>query len=236
LRKPGKLVPYGILGSNPSLGVERLKSRDYPSIIMVTEIRGAEAIVRLDGDSAVKERVSKRYRHHSIDKLIISRRTKTEANILRKLRGLKGIPVIIATTKNTITMQRIQGSPLSDIKITDDNRETIVDGIVDILTELHSHSIVHGDLTPKNVIINESGTQKVSIIDFGLAQSSHRIEDKANDLWMTKETFIAHDTISDGIIKTYLSRLDEKKRALFEDRIKKMSKRGRHRSKTKKQE
>jgi TP53 regulating kinase-like protein len=50
--------------------------------------------------------------------------------------------------------------------------------------KLHSSSIIHGDLTTKNVIVSPG---KITLIDFGLSFISDRIEDKAEELHLLKQ-------------------------------------------------
>jgi N6-L-threonylcarbamoyladenine synthase/protein kinase Bud32 len=53
---------------------------------------------------------------------------------------------------------------------------------------------MHGDLTTSNAIVNGGG---ISLIDFGLAVHSKRLEDQAVDLRLIKETLTgAHNSIS----------------------------------------
>jgi len=199
---------------------------------MTIEIRGAEAIVHIEDDIAIKERIAKKYRNSELDKRIISRRTRTESNILRKLKENPGIPRIIEQTKNTIVMEKLLGKPISETRLTDTEQEIVIKSIAQIIHDIHSKKIVHGDLSPKNIIINKIENDKIDVylIDFGLAQTTHRIEDKASDLWMTRETFIEYDGFYQKLLDEYLSLLSVEEKVLFEERIHKMGHRGRHRS------
>lgn len=49
---------------------------------------------------------------------------------------------------------------------------------------LHANEIVHGDLTTSNVMLDEAGSGKAVLIDFGLASVSSLVEDKAVDLYV----------------------------------------------------
>ncbi|MFT4308969.1 MAG: KEOPS complex kinase/ATPase Bud32 [Candidatus Woesearchaeota archaeon] len=193
----------------------------------MTIIIGAEARVTITDNAVIKERLPKRYRNETLDDNIRKKRTRNEAAIIRRLEGIKGIPRLLDSTKYSITTERIMGEPLSKAW----NRISIKEsarGIALIIREMHKKNIVHGDITPRNIII---GNDKTRIIDYGLSMSSHRIEDKANDLWMTRETFIMIEGYSDALIKEYLSLLEPKEKELFTERLNKMSMRGRHRAK-----
>jgi predicted ATPase/signal transduction histidine kinase/CheY-like chemotaxis protein/tRNA A-37 threonylcarbamoyl transferase component Bud32 len=57
---------------------------------------------------------------------------------------------------------------LSHRKITIENYLQIAIQITDILAAIHANNIIHNDINPSNIIIN-STTEKIKIIDFGLA-------------------------------------------------------------------
>lgn len=46
--------------------------------------QGAEAIIIHEGNSIIKDRIGKKYRHPDLDKKIIKQRTKREAKLLEK--------------------------------------------------------------------------------------------------------------------------------------------------------
>jgi len=52
------------------------------------------------------------------------------------------------------------------------------------LLKMHKANIIHGDLTTSNMILRG---KEVVLIDFGLAQYSERVEDKAVDIHLFKE-------------------------------------------------
>ena len=77
--------------------------------------QGAEAIIIHSGNSVIKDRVSKAYRHPELDKKIIKQRTKRETSLLK--RASKLIPVPIpeqGTNFNEIKMPFIKGKKLSE--------------------------------------------------------------------------------------------------------------------------
>ena len=50
---------------------------------------------------------------------------------------------------------------------------------------LHSKNVIHGDLTTSNFLVED----KLYLLDFGLSFHSDRLEDKAVDIRLIKETF-----------------------------------------------
>ncbi len=78
-----------------------------------------------------------------------------------------GLPVI--------AMQYVAGHPLSRIidgGMNEDRFTFLARQIADGLAAAHKQSVVHGDLKPANILVSEA--DEVSIVDFGLAVSSHR--------------------------------------------------------------
>ncbi len=150
--------------------------------------RGAEAILYLDKfdgkDALVKERVKKSYRIREIDEALRKRRTRLESRIMNEARRIGVlVPQIYETDEKNfkITMEYINGKRLKDVL--NDSKENEIGKICEQVgasaAKLHEHNIAHGDLTTSNMILLGD---KVYFIDFGLAESSNRIEDKAEDL------------------------------------------------------
>ncbi len=198
--------------------------------------RGAEAILYLekfDGkDALVKERIKKSYRIKEIDEPLRKRRTRLESRIMNEARRL-GVPVpqIYETDekKFMIKMEYINGKRLKDVlnDIEQKEAEKICEQVGASVSTLHEHNIVHGDLTTSNMILLGD---KVYFIDFGLAESSNRIEDKAEDLVLfiqaLKSThYKIWDACWDGFLKGY-SKYEKSGEVL--ERAEKIQKRGRY--------
>lgn len=158
--------------------------------------RGAEAdiyLVEWYGKKAIsKVRRPKQYMHHMLDKEIRKKRTLHEAEMLNMAkRAMVTTPLIyfVDPLNAEIIMQYIEGYTVKDL-ITNTSiedpllRQALIDmGIY--TARLHARNIIHGDLTTSNFILHNSN--RLVLIDFGLAFYSSRIEDKAVDIRLIKE-------------------------------------------------
>ena len=149
--------------------------------------RGAEAVISLEGDSIIKERLKKNYRIPEIDGKIRKQRTSAESSLLDKARRA-GVPVpLIKKQENSILeMEYIEGQKLKDAlnNLEKSKIEALSKEIGEIVGKLHSAGIMHGDLTTSNFILKEN---KLYIIDFGLGRVSKKVEDQATDLHLLYE-------------------------------------------------
>ncbi|KAM0680584.1 hypothetical protein GINT2_001272 [Glugoides intestinalis] len=144
--------------------------------------QGAEAIIYLDGDMIVKERLSKDYRIPEIDKKLIKSRTKREAKILQRLQDSDiRVPNFIKVEENKLYMEKINGIPLKNV-LASDNAEHLMIKAGEIVAKIHKIGIVHGDLTTMNFLV--TGGDRLVLIDFGLSMFTSKDEDKAVDLYV----------------------------------------------------
>lgn len=137
--------------------------------------RGAEAVVRIEPDMVVKQRLRKSYRHPDLDERLIHERTRAEARLITESRRC-GVPtpIIQDIMADSIVMERIDGVKLRD-NLTPGNLED-TGRIVGLL---HQAGLIHGDLTTCNVIVRNN---RCYLIDFGLGYSSSEIEARGVDL------------------------------------------------------
>ncbi|MGC9148873.1 MAG: Kae1-associated kinase Bud32 [Sulfolobales archaeon] len=151
-----------------------LLSKGAEAVIYKTIFMGIEAIV--------KYRDTKNYMDPRLDKLIRSKRTITEARIIRDLRekGVKVPAVLYMDPDNYfIVIEYIDGISLRDYLLGGGDPQKLV-AAGEILGEIHKNNIYHGDPTISNYLIDPSGG--TWIIDFGLSGYSEDIEEKAVDL------------------------------------------------------
>jgi len=149
---------------------------------MKTE-KGAEATLNFSETTVTKERSPKQYRNKLLDEQLRKTRNRKEAKILSK--ATVRVPKLLDVQDYSITMERIQGPRLRDV-LTIENAALFGSVLGKIVAELHSKDIIHGDLTTSNVLVENE--KQLVMIDFGLSVESKRIEDRAVDLHVLKET------------------------------------------------
>jgi len=176
--------------------------------------RGAEADVfrgEWCGHPAVyKMRKPLLYRLPELDKLIRSQRTVHEAQLIHqsKLAGVSAPHLYyLSPPEALLVMEFIEGrrlkTLLSDPGLSGGRVAALGEEFGRSIAKLHAAGIMHGDLTTSNVIVDGDG---LSLIDFGLAIHSQRLEDQAVDLRLIKETLTgAHNSVSKPFMQSLLS-------------------------------
>ena len=189
--------------------------------------RGAEAILKKGKDHLEKERIKKSYRLKELDDEIRKSRTRREASLIRAARRIGvNVPTIIDESKETITMEFLDGQRIKDV-LNENNCEELCTKIAYYIALLHKNEIIHGDLTTSNMMFNNN---EIYFIDFGLGFKSSRIEDKASDLYLLKQALDStHFNISSKawqiILKAYQQNYPEKR---IIETLKKIEKRRRY--------
>ncbi|RLI77669.1 Kae1-associated kinase Bud32 [Archaeoglobales archaeon] len=146
---------------------------------------GGEAEVRIYQDKVEKIRKPKRYRVKQLDKMLRSKRTKIEAKIMSLARK-NGVatPIILDVDKDKIVMEKIDGEAVKYIM-----NEEISKKIGESVAKLHTKNIIHGDITPMNMILYDN---KIYFVDFGLAFIDNKVEPKGVDLHVYFESLKAY--------------------------------------------
>ena len=110
--------------------------------------RGAEAVIYLDKNKAIKKRISKSYRHPELDKKIIKQRTKSETKILKKAGEFIDTP-LPEETKETdkIIMPYIEGLKLSENldSFEESEQNKIMFDLGTIIGKIHKENIIHAN-------------------------------------------------------------------------------------------
>jgi TP53 regulating kinase-like protein len=176
--------------------------------------RGAEAdVFRGDwcGQPAVyKMRKPLLYRLPELDKLIRSQRTVHEAQMIHqsKLAGVSAPHLYyLSPPEALLVIEYLEGKRLKTLLLeaglTKGRVEALGEGFGRSIARLHAAGIMHGDLTTSNVIVDGD---LLSLIDFGLAVHSQRLEDQAVDLRLIKETLTgAHNSVSKQFMQSLLT-------------------------------
>jgi N6-L-threonylcarbamoyladenine synthase/protein kinase Bud32 len=165
--------------------------------IQGSQRQGAEAIVTFRDGVVEKRRVAKRYRVPSLDKRLITERTRAEARLIHTARRA-GVPtpIIRDITPDTIIMEQVQGVLLT-LDLTEEN----VREAGRMVGKLHAAGLMHGDLTTSNMIVRQ-GDRKCVLIDFGLAQVTQEIEQRGVDIHVLYQTLESTAPGRSGILKT----------------------------------
>jgi TP53 regulating kinase-like protein len=176
--------------------------------------RGAEADVfrgKWCGRPAVyKLRKPLLYRLPELDKLIRSQRTVHEAQMIHqsKLAGVSAPHLYyLSPPEALLVMEYLKGERLKTLLLeaglTRERAEALGQEFGRSIARLHDAGIMHGDLTTSNVIVDGDS---LSLIDFGLAIHSQRLEDQAVDLRLIKETLIgAHNSVSKHFMQSLVA-------------------------------
>lgn len=162
-------------------------------------VRGAEAVIKREGEEIVKTRVEKGYRVEALDENIRRERTKNEAKIIHQARRA-GVPTPIineiSLENNEIRMEFIDGKLLRN-----HISEELSCKVGELVGILHSNDIIHGDLTTSNLILSDG---KIYLIDFGLSFFDQGIEAKGVDVHVFFQTLRSTYDGAESLIKAFV--------------------------------
>ncbi len=155
--------------------------------------KGAEASLFLadwhERKVIIKVRIPKKYRPAELDLQIRSYRTVHEPQLMHeaKTAGVS-TPLIymVNVPQSTIIMEYIEGQQVKQLlnKASKAHRHEICVKIGESTAQLHSHGLIHGDLTTSNLILNPQG--KLFFVDFGLGEKNGELEAQGVDLHLLK--------------------------------------------------
>eukprot|EP01083_Nonionella_stella_P110248 322431_1 len=190
--------------------------------------QGAEAKVyksQYDGrPTVVKYRFAKKYRHPQLDLKLRRNRSKKEQKCIGKAKeaGIQ-VPELYYYDKHNcaIHMQWIDLPIVKTVlmeyydantQMYDDDQAKCTNILKEIgknIGMLHQSNIIHGDLTTSNLLIDQ-GTKhghkelKIVMIDFGLAEGTTKVEDKAVDIYVLERAFVSTHPQSEYMIDIIL--------------------------------
>ena len=186
----------------------------------------------------VKERFKKKYRVEELDKKLTKSRMLNESrNIFRASKlGIK-VPTLyfIDLIERKIYMEYLENScqlkvilqsiySNEDISIYESLLDKISNDLGNMLSKLHSGDLIHGDLTPSNILLKikeDTNSELLNnaeqiilknkkydymyLIDFGLSSvalsTNSSLEDKAVDLYVLKRAIISSNPKSDELFE-----------------------------------
>ena len=155
--------------------------------------KGAEASLYLadwHGKKVViKVRIPKKYRPLALDMQIRSYRTVHEPQLMHEAKAA-GVPTpliyMVNVPQASITMEYVEGEQIKQLlnKAPEERRNELCITIGELIGKLHSQSLIHGDLTTSNMILNPEG--KIFFVDFGLGEKNGEVEAQGVDLHLMK--------------------------------------------------
>ena len=232
------MPPMKYCGDNGSmiarLGLLSYNENPEHNIELPNNIRhkGAEADIietKWDNKEAiVKNRVSKNYRTKELDDKLRLERTKEESKLIYEAKkynvntpfiysvDLENFNIIMEKVDAIQLQEKIETSNVSELK-------ELVNKIGSMVRNMHDGEIIHGDLTPANILIKD---EQPILIDFGLGKYSNLLEDKGTDLLVFKKslkTIIPEE--SDKLFEWFLEAYDNSE---IVKKIDEIEKRGRY--------
>ncbi len=187
--------------------------------------RGAEAIIIKKENSVLKNRISKGYRIKELDDELRSKRTRSEAKILHKVKDFA--PKVIYADKQILEMEFIEGDVVKNIL---DKNIGLARKIAFQTAKMHDLDIIHGDLTTSNMILDKN--ENIVFIDFGLSFVSNKVEDKAVDLHLFREALESkHYKFEKEIWGEFLKGYSPKNKDEILSRLELVEQRGRNKQK-----
>lgn len=165
----GKSIGYGGFGVT-YIGYDPVLERK----VAIKEYLPGEFATRSEGDTSVSVFTNEEKEEqffNGIDKFV------DEAKRLESLQGIPGVVGVFDTFKenNTayIVMEYLDGETLKE-KLAREGKMDFADAmnyivpILDALTEVHAHGMLHRDISPDNIFVTKDG--QVKLIDFGAAR------------------------------------------------------------------
>jgi TP53 regulating kinase-like protein len=137
----------------------------------------------------IKVRVPKRYRPAALDEQIRSYRTVHEPQLMHEAKAA-GVATpliyIINVPEASIVMEFVEGQQVKQLlnSVPKAERHDLCVKIGESIARLHSHGLIHGDLTTSNMILSPEG--KVFFVDFGLGEKNSELEAQGVDLHLMK--------------------------------------------------
>ncbi len=184
----------------------------------------------------VKTRLPKKYRPEKLDLTIRSYRTIHEPQLMHEAKAA-GVPtpaIFMVDVKNAaITMEFVEGQQVKQLLdgIPKKERDDLCVEIGELIAKLHSHGVIHGDLTTSNMILSSEG--RLFMVDFGLGDKSTELEAQGVDLHLLKRALQStHYQFADecfhAVLKGYMAVLGASATERILEKVKEIEKRGRY--------
>jgi TP53 regulating kinase-like protein len=184
----------------------------------------------------IKMRIPKKYRSPVLDEQIRSYRTVHEPQLIHEAKAA-GVPTpliyMVNVTESSITMEYIEGQQVKQLlnKVSKAKRHDICVKIGESIAKLHSHGLIHGDLTTSNMILSTKG--KLFFVDFGLGEKNGELEAQGVDLHLLKRAlqsthYLFWEDCFQSVLCGYTSVLGVELAEKVYEKIREIEKRGRY--------
>jgi TP53 regulating kinase and related kinases len=137
----------------------------------------------------IKMRIPKRYRPKALDDQIRNYRTVHEPQLMHEAKAAGvATPLIylVNVPQSAIIMEYIEGEQIKQLLnlAGKHERHALCLRIGESIARLHSHGLIHGDLTTSNMILGGDG--RIFFVDFGLGEKNIELEAQGVDLHLLK--------------------------------------------------
>ena len=184
----------------------------------------------------IKMRIPKKYRSPVLDEQIRNYRTVHEPQLIHEAKAA-GVPTpliyMVNVTESSITMEYIEGQQVKQLlnKVSKAKRHDICVKIGESIAKLHSHGLIHGDLTTSNMILSTKG--KLFFVDFGLGEKNGELEAQGVDLHLLKRAlqsthYLFWEDCFQSVLCGYTSVLGVELAEKVYEKIREIEKRGRY--------
>jgi TP53 regulating kinase-like protein len=184
----------------------------------------------------IKVRVPKKYRSPVLDEQIRSYRTIHEPQLIHEAKAagvLTPLIYMVNVPESSITMEYIEGQQAKQLlnNIPKVKRNDICVKIGESVAQLHSHGLIHGDLTTSNMILNPKG--KLFFVDFGLGEKNGELEAQGVDLHLLKRAlqsthYLFWEECFQSVLCGYTSVLGVELAEKVYEKIREIERRGRY--------
>jgi len=159
----------------------KLLKKGAEASLFLTDWHGRKAILKF--------RIPKIYRPPALDEQIRIYRTVHEPQLMHEAKVV-GVPTPLIYMVNvpdaSIIMEYVEGRQVKLIlnKASRSERHDLCIKIGKSIGQLHTHGLIHGDLTTSNMILTPEG--KLVFVDFGLGEKNEELEGRGVDLHLMK--------------------------------------------------
>lgn len=137
----------------------------------------------------IKVRFPKSYRSAALDEQIRTYRTVHEPQLMHEAKAA-GVPTpliyMVNVPEAAIVMEYIEGQQIKELlnKESEKKRRELSVAIGELIGKLHRQSLIHGDLTTSNMILDGEG--RIIFVDFGLGEKNGEVEAQGVDIHLMK--------------------------------------------------